>query len=91
MLRRHICGRSLIKMNWWNGWKIENSFLNIFFILAVKKFCCIYYIIKVTFKLKPQRGVIIITTDVNPWYKWKLKTILALFLPESCKNRDKIG
>jgi hypothetical protein len=33
----------------------------------------------------------IVTTDVNPWYKWKENTILALFLPESCKNRDKIG
>ena len=33
----------------------------------------------------------IVTTDVNPWYKWKVDTILALFLPESCKNRDKKG
>jgi hypothetical protein len=33
----------------------------------------------------------IVTTDVNPWNKWKGNTILALFLPASCKNRDKIS
>ena len=33
----------------------------------------------------------IVTTDVNPWYKWKVDTILALFLPEKRKNRDKKG
>ena len=34
----------------------------------------------------------IVTTDVNPWYKWKANTILALLnakashsLPKSCK------
>ena len=28
--------------------------------------------------------------DVNPWLKWKTNLILALFLPKSSKNRDKM-